>query len=229
MSGPLRAVLFDAVRTLIAPDPPVAEAYHAAGRTFGSRHTVEAIRLRFRSALARQEARDAHPTIAHRTSESRERQRWRTIVGEVFDDASDPEGVFQALWDHFARPEHWRLYDDVPDCWRQLTAAGYLVGIASNFDDRLDGICLSHALLADSRRFVSSQLGHKKPSLEFFRSIERSLALRPEQILLVGDDLENDFHAARRAGWQAILLSRNQPAIGCHFLPNLSILCESLG
>jgi putative hydrolase of the HAD superfamily len=191
----LRIVLFDAVGTLITPDPPLAEAYHAAGLRFGSRHTVEAIRLRFRSAFQRQEAWDADPAVAHRTSASREVQRWRTIVGDVFDDVSDGEALFQSLWQHFARPAHWRVYDDVAECWERLTAAGFPLGIASNFDDRLDAICDAHALLSTCRRFVSSQIGYKKPSSEFFRFIERSLDLPPEQILLVGDDLENDFQA----------------------------------
>ena len=180
--GKLSAILFDAVGTLITPDPPVAEAYHAAGLHFGSRHRVEAIHLRFRNAFHRQESRDADPSLAHRTSEARELARWRTIVGDVFDDVPETEGLFQALWEHFARPEHWRLYDDVADCWRQLTDAGFLVGIASNFDDRLDAICRAHALLANCPRFVSSQIGHKKPEpgvLSLHRAIPR-VAARPD-------------------------------------------------
>jgi putative hydrolase of the HAD superfamily len=187
----------------------VAEAYHAAGGRFGSSLSTEAIRLRFRSALARQEALDAQHNPPHRTSEERELLRWRAIVAEVFYDVPDTEDLFQFLWNHFAQPQHWRLYEDVPACWERLTKAGLSVGIASNFDVRLDCVCAGHALLASCRhRFISSQLGHKKPSLQFFRAIERSLEVRPEQILLVGDDLENDYLAAQRAGWQTLLLTR---------------------
>jgi putative hydrolase of the HAD superfamily len=204
-----RTILFDAVGTLIAPDPPVAEAYHAAGCRFGSSLTVDSIRLRFRSAFERQEAQDA--AAAHQpTSEHRERQRWRAIVGEVFSDVEDPSHLFQVLWDHFAQPRHWRLYDDVAECWQALQRAGCRLGIASNFDGRLESVCQGHALLAGCRdRFISSQVGHKKPSPEFFRAIERSLGLPPQDFLLVGDDLENDCLAARRAGWQAVLVDRD--------------------
>jgi putative hydrolase of the HAD superfamily len=206
-------VLFDAVGTLIAPHPSVAEAYHAAGLRFGSSLTVDSIRLRFRSAFTHQETQDS--LAAHRTSEPRERERWRAIIAEVFHDVPDTEDLFETLWDHFAQPAHWRIYDDVADCCEKLTQAGYVIGIASNFDARLDGICSSHTpfaacgLAATAKLFVSSRIGHKKPSLEFFRAIERSLESPPEQIVLVGDDLENDFHAARRAGWQAVLLKRD--------------------
>ena len=32
--------------------------------------------------------------------------------------------------------------------------------------------------------------------------------LAPSDLLLVGDDLENDYQAATAAGWQAVLLDR---------------------
>jgi putative hydrolase of the HAD superfamily len=203
------AILFDAVGTLIFPRPDVAEAYQAAGKRFGSRLESDEIRWRFREAFARQEQRDAAGSPVHATDETRERQRWRTIVGEVFADVSDAEGLFEALWEHFAQPQHWQVYDDVADCLAELRSCGCRLGIASNFDDRLDAICQSQPVLHLLPRFVSSRIGHKKPSPEFFRAIERILDLPPERILLVGDDLENDFLAARRAGWQAVSLDRD--------------------
>jgi putative hydrolase of the HAD superfamily len=202
----LRAVLFDAVGTLIAPDPPVIEAYHTAGLGFGSSLPAETIGLRFRSAFARQETLDAE--ASHRTSEARELARWRTIVAEVFDDVPDTEALFQTLWRHFAEPGHWRVYDDAAECWQRLAESGFFIGIASNFDARLEAICQGHELLAGRPCFISSHMGYKKPAPEFFRFIEQRLELRPDEILLVGDDLENDYLAAQAAGWQALLLSR---------------------
>jgi putative hydrolase of the HAD superfamily len=204
----IRAVLFDAVGTLIAPCPSVAEAYHAAGRRFGSSLPIESIRLRFRDALKRQELLDAQQSPPHRTSQQRELARWRSIVSEVFDDVPDSEPLFQSLWDHFAQPQHWRLYDDVAGCWARFTQAGLIVGIASNFDSRFEGIRTAHPLLATCPCFISSRIGHKKPSLSFFRAIEQTLALRPEQILLVGDDFDNDYLAAQAAGWHALHVVR---------------------
>jgi putative hydrolase of the HAD superfamily len=204
----IRAVLFDAVGTLIAPYPSVAEAYHVAGQRFGSFLPAESIRWRFRDALKSQEILDAQQIPPHATCEERELTRWRSIVTEVFDDISDSEPLFQSLWDHFAQPQHWRLYDDVAGCWARLTQAGLTVGIASNFDSRLDGIRAAYPLLASCPCFVSSRIGHKKPSPAFFRAIEQSLALPPEQILLVGDDFDNDYLAAQAAGWHALLITR---------------------
>ena len=76
-------ILFDAVGTLIYPDPPAAAVYHAAGRRFGSRLSVDAIRERFRVALAATQA------CGEPTSEAKERERWRGIVRSVLDDVSE--------------------------------------------------------------------------------------------------------------------------------------------
>jgi putative hydrolase of the HAD superfamily len=230
-------LLFDAVGTLIEPDPPVAVAYAAAGRRFGSSFTEEDIVPRFRTAFARQEERDVADATGS-ASEGGERARWRTIVGEVFDDVADVLAIFDVLWQHFAQPEHWRLIDGAAEAWQRLAArpstlhecdTPRLVGIASNFDARLARVCAGHSLLAGAPLFISSQLGHRKPHIAFFRAIESRLDLPPEQILLVGDDLANDYRGALAAGWQAVLVDRNDRFPGTRRVKSLRELAEALG
>lgn len=206
----VQAVLFDAVGTLIEPDPPVAVAYQAAGSRFGSSLSGDEILRRFRAAFAAQERLDA-VQYGDRTDELRERRRWQTIVGEIFDDVADGEGLFAALWAHFAQPTSWRLCPGAADCWRRLSDRGLTLGIASNFDGRLETVCRGLAPLAACRRlFISSQLGVRKPAREFFAAIEARLQMAPERLLLAGDDLTNDYQAARAAGWQSVLIDPGQ-------------------
>jgi putative hydrolase of the HAD superfamily len=61
-------------------------------------------------------------------------------------------------------------------------------------------------------RVISSQIGWRKPSAEFYRNAELQLRLRPEQLLLIGDDYNADYVGAQRAGWQAVLLDRKSSA-----------------
>ena len=125
----------------------------------------------------------------------------------MFDDVPDATPAFEELWQHFARPEHWRLVDEIAHLWRSLAGQNLMLGIASNFDARLETI--SQALLPelDPRYlFISSRIGWRKPQPAFFASIEAQLQLRPEQILLVGDDPENDLRGAQSAGWHALLV-----------------------
>src|SRR5688572_27700491 len=95
----VRAVYFDAVGTLIHPEPPAVAVYGLVGQRFGTRVPPDEVLSRFRAAFRRQEEEDA--LSGHRTDEERELCRWRAIVKEVLDDVEDEEGCFQALYEHF--------------------------------------------------------------------------------------------------------------------------------
>jgi putative hydrolase of the HAD superfamily len=206
------AILFDAVGTLIHPDPPVAAAYSALGRRFGAEFNETELLIRFRAAFARQEAIDRQQ-YGYKSSPQREQDRWREIVGDVYADAALTrqcrDDLFHALWDHFARPESWRIDEDVLACWEALESQGLKIAIASNFDGRLEQI-VEHLcpLNRAARLYISARIGYRKPSTEFFRAIERDLGLRPAELLSVGDDLDNDYRGAEAAGWSAILIDR---------------------
>lgn len=203
---PIRYVLFDAVGTLCYPQPSVAAAYQQVGRRFGSLLTEDEIRPRFVQAY-RRVFRDAADLA---TDATRERSRWRTVVADVFQELpGECDDILEALWEHFADPQHWPLYDDVGPTWSELSSLGLTLGIASNFDARLRRIIAGHACLASCEQvFVSTEIGYSKPALEFYRSIEQRLAAQPAEILIVGDDLENDVVAPRRAGWNSCAIVR---------------------
>ena len=201
----VRAVLFDAVGTLIDPDPPVAEIYHREGRKLGTKYTVEEVAGRFRAAIKRHHQGGA-------TSEEFERNRWRRIVYDVIDDVDDSqELLLDALWQYFGSASSWRLYEDIAPAWQELTRRGYLLGIASNFDSRLRTICRDHPPLHECQHiFVSSEVGFPKPELSFYRAVEVRLGLNPEQILLIGDEEAADVTGPIAAGWNAIWLRRDR-------------------
>lgn len=218
MPASVKAVLFDAVGTLIEPRPSVAEAYQIIGQRHGSALSLEQIRAGFAAAL-RECAAEDHRQHNYQTSETREHDRWRTIVRVVFTDLpSDTERgeparadrLFDDLWQHFAAPENWSLFDDVAGTWQRLAGGGLTLGVASNFDRRLLAIGEALAPLDTCEHwFVSSRTGHRKPGRAFFAAIEQQLGLSGDELLLVGDDVENDYLAARAAGWQALHLARD--------------------
>jgi putative hydrolase of the HAD superfamily len=200
----IRAVFFDAVGTLLHPEPTAADAYAAAGARFGSRLPMAVVTKRFGVAFQRQEGLDR--ASGNRTSEEREVARWRSIVAEVLDDVADVDGCFRELYAHFARPEAWRVEPDAAATLGALAERGLVLGVCSNFDHRLRGLVQALPELASVRRLVvSSEVGWKKPAAGFFAEVARSAELRPDQILMVGDDEQNDFNGARAAGLDARL------------------------
>ena len=229
----IRAVLFDAVGTLLRPEPAVASAYCAVGRRYGSnlseeeiaRRFAQSISVRFEEDLPSPQSRAAD----HATSPAWEVLRWRRIVGDVFEDVAELDGLFRDLWTHFAEPSSWRLYDDVAPCIRSLLNGGLTLGMASNFDDRLLDICRGLAPLGQCPHiFYSSGQGYRKPSPSFFAGIENALGLHPTELLLVGDDLENDYVAAQAAGWKAILLDRSGESRNAECIASLDELADRI-
>lgn len=201
----IRAVVFDAVGTLIHPDPPAAEVYAAAGQRFGSRHDSATIRARFRAAFAHEEAADR--TAGHRTDGAREVRRWRAIVAAVLDDVADVDGCFRELFDHFARPAAWRCDSADVALLAELARRGLTLGVASNFDRRLHAVFDGLPGLAPVRvRVISAEVGWRKPAAEFFAAVVRAADCEPGEVLFVGDDFANDYEGATAAGLRAVLL-----------------------
>lgn len=201
----VRAVFFDAVGTLIHPDPPAAEVYARVGREFGSRLDAAAIAPRFAAAFRRQEEIDR--AAGWVTSEEREVARWRSIVAEVLDDVRDPEACFDVLYAYFHQPGAWGCDRDAAPTLAALDARGYALGTASNFDRRLRAVVAGLAPLQPLRHVVaSSAVGWRKPAPEFFRRLGEVTGLMPDQILYVGDDRDNDFAGALAVGTHALLL-----------------------
>lgn len=205
-----RWVAFDAVGTLIHPEPGVAEAYHAAASRHGSRLSADEISQRFREVYS--EFEELPPERAE-TSEERELAKWREIVARVIPDLSNPENCFQDLFQWFSQPRAWRVYPDVADALVRLSASGLQVALASNFDRRLHQVCVGLPELDQIRvRVVSSEVGWRKPSSGFYRALVSQTSVDPGEIVMIGDSWLNDISGARAAGLQALWLDRRGPA-----------------
>lgn len=55
--------------------------------------------------------------------------------------------------------------------------------------------------------YCFGRVGYRKPSPEFFAFILRDLRLKPDDVIMVGDSLENDVLGANRAGIHAVWLN----------------------
>ena len=200
----IRAVVFDAVGTLIVPSPGVPEVYAAAA----ARHDVTVDRAvigeRFRAAFRREERVDeANGWVV---DEDREYERWRAIVRGTLPETNDR--CFRELYDHFSVPSAWAIAPGVPALFEWLQVRGMILGVASNFDSRLDGVARGHPALSAVAELivVSSRVGVRKPHPAFFAEVARRSGCRPNEILFVGDDRRNDYEGATAAGLRAVLL-----------------------
>lgn len=223
MSPQIRAVFFDAVGTVLFPVPGAPRIYAETAAAFGLSADPAEVLTRFKAAFRREE--EADRAAGWVTSEQREEERWRAIVAESLPGA--PAGVFESLYGHFAKPEAWRVPDGIAAVLESLAGRGLVLGLASNYDSRLESVLAGRPELARLREHVviSSQVGVRKPGAGFFADVLAKAGCEPHEILFVGDDVENDYEGATAAGFQAVLLD---PAGKCPQIPRRMVGLEEL-
>lgn len=203
----IRAVYFDAVGTLIYPEPPAEEVYASAGRRYGQMETPAEIRRRMWQAFRTEEEWDR--LQGWRVDEHREAKRWRRIVRACFPHISTErfELLFAELYEHFAQPWAWRVVEEAEAVLAALQSRGLIVGVASNYDARLRRVLAGLEELAAVRQRVvlSAEVGYRKPAAAFFAAVVAQATCSANEMLYVGDDPANDYAGARAAGLQAVL------------------------
>jgi FMN phosphatase YigB (HAD superfamily) len=104
------------------------------------------------------------------------------------------------------------LYPDVRLSLAQLRADGLWVGIAGNQTVRAGGILRNLDLPADMIA-TSDDWGVSKPNPGFFRQMLEVTPGRADEILYVGDRLDNDIRPAASIGLQTALIRRGPWAL----------------
>ena len=221
--SPMRWVVFDAVGTLLFAQPSVAQAYASIGNRYGSTLEVDEVRTRFREAFA---VHERH----YQTSEAEEFQFWKRVVKDVLGPVNDEAACFAELYEHFGLTSSWRVEDSTRDVIQQLQLEGLSIAIASNFDARLHRILDGDPVLSQVQtRLISSEVGWRKPSPEFFQRLVKRCGVPANEILMVGDDFDNDYLGARTSGLQAVLLGARPDENNVLNIPNLQsllVLCS---
>lgn len=208
MSGPpYRAVFFDAVGTVLFPSPSASTVYVEVARRHGLTLDPTAVRERLWEQFRAEERLDREREWV--TSEAREEARWRAIVSAAVEGATDD--LFRELYRHFAQPHAWTVPPAAAECIARLHARGVKLGLASNYDSRLETVVAGTPALHPlrDRLVVSSLVGTRKPGRAFFDAVIHSAGCEPADIQFVGDDVENDFLGATAAGMRAVLLDEH--------------------
>jgi len=99
------------------------------------------------------------------------------------------------------------LYPDARACLAALQEQGLHVALAGNQTARAEGILRSLSLPVDTIG-TSDGWGVEKPSAAFFARIAQELGCPPQEILYVGDRLDNDIGPAQQSGMQTALIRR---------------------
>jgi HAD superfamily hydrolase (TIGR01549 family) len=151
------------------------------------------------------------------------RHTFAAVFGAVIAQGRDYRETFQAFQPGFdlyeqrearaaaGQPEHFGeedLYPEVRDALRALRADGLWLGIAGNQTVRA-GKILRELFTKDVDLIgTSDDWGASKPHPAFFQRVAEVVPARPDEILYVGDRVDNDLRPGAAAGMQTALIRR---------------------
>jgi putative hydrolase of the HAD superfamily len=212
---PVRAVSFDIHGTLIH-SPRLGEVYAEIldrhGIETSPERAHEVVRLVWREFSCRRRPEvdlfSSHPKGS--------RGLWFEFIDRVCEHLGGPRPSPFAkaeLFQKFAGPEPWELYDDVLEILQTLQQKGIRLVVISNWDDRLPELLEGLGLAEFFEAVIySAGVGVEKPFPAIFERAMSELGLPAEQVLHVGDRVREDVEGARGVGMQAIHLDRTGTA-----------------
>ncbi|XP_021820546.1 haloacid dehalogenase-like hydrolase domain-containing protein 3 [Prunus avium] len=194
-----KALLVDAVGTLVVPSQPMAQIYRKIGEKYGVEYSEAEILNRYRRAYEQPWGRSRLRYV------NDGRPFWQYIVSSSTG-CSDSQ-YFEELYNYYTTNKAWHLCDpDAEKVFQALRKAGVKVAIVSNFDTRLrpllQALNCEHWFDAVA---VSAEVEAEKPNPTIFLKACELLGVKPEDAVHVGDDRRNDIWGARDAGCDAWL------------------------
>lgn len=228
---PLRAVFLDVGNTLVRERPSRFEIYAQCARQYGLPVATERMNQLMRAA---------HRELPREIAGAwRYTDRWfEAYIERIFSaDLGLPrERLAELSRDLFARfsdAATFELFPGAAELCDELRARGLVVGLVSNWSPRLPRLVEQLGLAARTDFVLCSALERlEKPDEELFRRALRRAGVRADEALHAGDDLEKDFHGARRAGLRAVLVDHARVRVDesprVHSLPELGQWVERL-
>jgi putative hydrolase of the HAD superfamily len=201
-------VFFDAVFTLIRPDPPSPAVYAAVAAEHGIIADATALGRALKRRWIAQRERKRVVTIQHGTSEEFEKRWWRDLVRGAFGDAlGEPcsDACFEAIFARYGTRDVWALVPGARETLAALRERGVTTGVISNYDARLGSVLTAHGLapLLDVVAY-SSEVGWEKPDAPIFHAAAARAGCAPAECMHVGDDVDADVRGALSAGMRAL-------------------------
>jgi putative hydrolase of the HAD superfamily len=214
MTPPTKAVLLDALGTLVELEPPFERLAAAIGGV-----SVERAERAMRAEMAYYRAHSHEGRDAASLAELRERSA-RVLSREL--------GV-EVPVDTMMSAIRFRAYPDAEAALGELRDRGLRLVCVSNWDCSL-GEVLADVGVADALDGVvaSATAGARKPEPAIFELALDHAGCGPAEALAVGDTPEEDLEGAEAAGIRGLLIDRDGRAGGSTVISSLNEISDHL-
>ncbi len=133
------------------------------------------------------------------------------VFGSLIERGEDHRKVYEIFdvkpggrWPGFGLED---FYPDAVPCLRTLKASGYRIGLVGNTTEQIEDTLRTLDLPADVIG-SSARWGIEKPSPAFFERVVRESGFAPDEVVYVGDRLDNDVLPAVDAGMVGVFIRR---------------------
>jgi putative hydrolase of the HAD superfamily len=224
----IEVVFLDAGETILHPHPSWPELFATTCRRHGVEVSPEKVgpilygMLRSWSDVAEQ-AGARNPSF----SDEESHRFWTFVYKRCLDELGvQYNSLPDELYKVFTDTATYRLYDDALPAIEQLRAAGYRIGLISNYEGWLEEL-LVELEVGDvfDVSVISGLVGLEKPDVRIYELAIESAGVSPSSAVHVGDSVVLDVEPARAAGMEAILLDRAGDHTG-HTGPRVRTLAE---
>jgi REG-2-like HAD superfamily hydrolase len=223
----VRAILYDAGRTLMRPRPQARDIWeflsHQLGLDLARERTLPDLGHFFY-------ARVGKDGLGAYDSDERACSFWTEYyVHSLLDAGVDlPReellSAGNALYDWYQQPSQWEPYPEVLETLDRAHERGLRQGVVSDWGTDLVPILHAHEVTRHLDFVVASAaMGTAKPHPDIFRFALARAGLEPSDVVYVGDSYVSDVLGARTVGIAAVLIDREgkAPAVDCPVVTSL--------
>jgi putative hydrolase of the HAD superfamily len=203
----VRAILLDALGTLLALEPPAPALVRSLRSEHGLRVAPDAAARAFRAEIAYYRA---HHVEGRDTATLADlRRRCAEVLREELPEAVGKQLSLAQLSATMLGSLRFSAYPDVAPALEALRARGVKLLVVSNWDVSLPAVLEASALagLLDGV-ITSAAVGQPKPGRAIFQAALALAGVSAHEALHVGDSPAHDVLGARAAGIEPVLLHR---------------------
>ena len=204
-------VFFDAGETLLHPHPSFPELFartvQSGGYSISSQEVGELQgRLAPHLVEVAEESGVEQPSLSAEASLTFWKHLYRRLLEEF---GVEDEDMVARLYEVFSNSASYKLFDDVLPTLAVLTAAGYRLGIISNFEEWLQKMLIELEVghLFDVT-IISGVAGVEKPDPLIYEIALKEARVEAADAVHVGDSPVMDVQPSSAVGMRSVLLDR---------------------
>ncbi|XP_015928915.1 rhythmically expressed gene 2 protein [Parasteatoda tepidariorum] len=215
MRSHFKLCTFDITNTLLKFQLPVGEQYAKIGRIYGVERDPKLLTAAF---LHNWKVMNSdHPNYGRSTGLTSQFW-WKEMVRRVFYAENcqitheQLDSISGHLYEIYKTETCWKVLPGAAKLLENLNKSDAILGVISNFDERLECVLSSTGLKSYFSFILASYVVQTaKPEKKIFdMALDQIPGVESSDAIHVGDNVKLDYLAAKAAGWNALLITNSE-------------------